>query len=329
MRRLLALLVLVLGAAFPALAHEIRPAYLHIREIEAESYDVLWKTPAQGALRLALNVRLPENCRDVSAPRMIAVEGAALQSWRTICAGGLVGQSIGVDNLETSLTDVIVQYEPLHGAARTLRMDNAATQALIPAAQSPLQIAGAYFRLGLEHIAFGIDHLLFVFCLVMLVGHLGRLLGVITAFTLAHSMTLAATTFGWLRLSSAPVEACIALSIAFVAAEVLSARQGRTSLTQRWPWLAGLGFGLLHGFGFAAALHELGLPDGAVPLALLGFNLGVEAGQILFVFAVLSVMMAWGRLAPAALAWAWRVPIYGAGGLAAFWFVERAASIFL
>ncbi len=147
-------------------------------------------------------------------------------------------------------------------------MNGAAPHAVIPAQQSLRQVAETYFRLGVEHILFGFDHLLFVLCLLILVGDFKRLLGAVTAFTLAHSLTLAGTTLGWLRLASAPVEACIALSIAFIAAEIIQARAGRIGVTQRWPWLASFAFGLLHGFGFAAALREIGLPDDAVPLAL-------------------------------------------------------------
>src|SRR5262249_37994077 len=145
----------------------------------------------------------------------------------------------------------------------------------------------------------------------------------VTAFTVAHSITLAGTTLGWLSLPSAPVEASIALSIAFVAAEIIRARRGATSLTARWPWLASFAFGLLHGFSFASALREVGLPQDALPLALLFFNLGVEAGQLMFIAAVLAFMWLWRRLPLKAPSWAWAAPPYVAGIVACFWFVER------
>lgn len=323
------LLAIAVGASAPILAHEIRPALLQIREIDTSTYDVLWKTPAQGDLRLALNVILPHTCRNVGELRSIAVAAAVVQRWRSICDGGLPGKPVVIENLQTSLTDVILRFTPLVGPPRTLRIDGAEPSVVIPARQSRWDVAGSYFRLGVEHILFGIDHLLFVLCLVMLVGDLKRLLSAITAFTVAHSITLAATTFGWLHLATAPVEACIALSIAFVAAEILKARDRKTGLTQRWPWLASFGFGLLHGFGFAAALRDIGLPDGAIPLALLFFNVGVEAGQILFIAAVLALMFGWLRWAPRPPGWLRRTPPYAAGIIACFWFFERGLQMLL
>lgn len=326
--RIAALLMLMFIASIAA-AHEVRPAFLQIREIEPATYDVMWKTPAQGDMRLALNVILPMECADAAARRATLVRAAVIEHWRTACAGGLPGKRIVIEHLETSLTDAIVRFEPLDGSVKTLRMNGATPAMAIPQQQSAAEVGGTYFRLGVEHILFGFDHLLFVLCLLMLVDNLKRLLGAITAFTVAHSITLAGTTFGWLRLASAPVEACIALSIAFVAAEILQSRRGRPGTTQRWPWIASFCFGLLHGFGFAAALHDIGLPDDAVPLALLFFNLGVEAGQILFVCCVLVLVFAFRRYAPKLPAWAWRAPPYAAGIIASFWFIERTVRILL
>ncbi len=315
-----------------ALAHEIRPAFLQVDETDANTYDLMWKTPAQGDMRLALNVELPDACTNVSEPRSTLVDGAVIQRWRTRCQGGLIGKDIRIENLDASLTDVIVRYEPIEGRARTLRLNGATPHGAIPARQGWEEVAFTYFRLGVEHIAFGFDHLLFVLCLLILVGDLKRLLGAITAFTLAHSMTLAGTTFGWLRLSSAPVEASIALSIAFVAAEIVRTRRGAGSLTQRWPWIASFSFGLLHGFGFASALRQIGIPDDAAPLALLFFNLGVEAGQVAFIAVVLAAGLGGRTLlrlgAPAqAVQWPARAAPYVAGGLAGFWFIERTVRI--
>lgn len=320
-------LLAVLAAAIPAGAHEVRPAYLQIREVGPSAYDVLWKTPAQGNLRLALDVVLPPECRRVGAARLTPVQGAAIERWRSACEGGLPGKRIAIRNLDTSLTDVLLHYEPLDGAARTLRITGAAPYTRIPERQSARAVAETYFYLGVEHILLGFDHLLFVLCLLFLVGNLKQLIGAITAFTVAHSVTLAGTTLGWIRLAVAPVEACVALSIAFLAAETLRSREGKAGAAGRWPWLASFGFGLLHGFGFASALREIGLPEGAVPMALLVFNLGVEAGQLLFVLAVLAVTFAWRRYVPKAPAWAWRAPPYAAGVIACYWFVERSVAI--
>lgn len=324
----LLLLLAMLAATTPVMAHEVRPAFLQIRQIDTSTYDILWKTPAQGDMRLALNVILPSECRHVAEPRATLVEGAVIQRWRSDCTGGLLGKQVTIENLETGLTDVILRFEPLSDPPKTLRINGAAPHAVIPSRQSFGQVAETYFRLGVEHILFGFDHLLFVLCLLILVGDFKRLLGAITAFTLAHSITLAGTTIGWLHLASAPVEACIALSIAFIAAEIIKARGGRTGAIQRWPWLASFTFGLLHGFGFASALREIGLPDGAVPLALLFFNAGVEAGQVLFIVAVLTVRLGWRKYAPPPPAWAWRTPPYIAGTVACFWFIERSTRVF-
>jgi hydrogenase/urease accessory protein HupE len=312
-----------------ALAHEIRPAFLHIREVEAATYDILWKTPAQGEMRLALNVVLPASCHNVGEPRSSLVDGAVIQSWRVRCDGGLVGNEIGIEHLDSTLTDTILRFEALSGSPKTLRLNGATPRATIPAQQSWSAVAKTYFGLGVEHILFGVDHLLFVLCLMLLVGNVRRLVGAITAFTVAHSITLAGTTFGWVHLASAPVEASIALSIAFVAADILRSRDGRSSITLKWPWVAAFSFGLLHGFGFASALRQIGIPDDAAPLALLFFNCGVEAGQLLFIAVVLLVQAASRRFTPYISSLSWRFVPYAAGIVAAYWFLERASVVFL
>ena len=327
LRRFLVLLFAFAALAPAALAHEIRPAFLQIREIEPATYDVLWKTPAQGDMRLALNVVLPAGCANISEPRSVLVDGAVIQRWRTTCAGRLVGQELAVENLNATLTDTIVRFEPLEDLPKTLRLTPDNPSALLPAKQPWTEVASTYFGLGVEHILLGFDHLMFVLALLILVGDVRRLIGAVTAFTVAHSLTLAGTTFGGIKLSSAPVEATIALSVMFVAVEIMRARAGGDSLTARLPWLASFSFGLLHGFGFAGALREIGIPEDAVGLSLLFFNLGVEAGQLIFIAGVLALIWAWRRFAPAPPAWAWRAPVYGIGAMSAFWFVERTAGI--
>ncbi|MGD2132250.1 MAG: HupE/UreJ family protein [Maricaulaceae bacterium] len=336
MIRLLGLFLGALVLAAPAVAHEVRPAFLQIREVAPQEYDVLWKTPAQGRMRLSVEVILPESCTSAAPPRSVLADGAVIARWRETCTESLVGQEVGINDLEATLTDAIVRFEPLEGPPAMLRLTPDAPRGVLPAAQSWRAIAASYFGLGVEHILLGFDHLLFVLALLILVGDVRRLLGVVTAFTLAHSLTLAATTFGLMRLPSAPVEAAIALSIAFVAAEIVHVRRKDTgdappTTIARWPWIASFGFGLLHGFGFAGALREIGIPDGAAPLALAFFNLGVEVGQVAFILAVLALIALARQLARltslAAPAWAWRAPVYVIGTAAAFWFIERAAAI--
>lgn len=333
MIRLLLLWLAALALAPAAAAHEIRPAYLEIREVEPQVYDFLWKTPARGEMRLALNIIQPADCATAGDPRSTMVGGAVIERWRATCSGGLIAKPIEIENLSHTLTDVIVRFEPLEGSPKTLRVRPDDPVALIPAAQAWTDVAATYFVLGIEHILLGFDHLMFVLALLLLVRDVKRLVGAITAFTVAHSLTLAGTTFGWIRLASAPVEATIALSIMFVAVEIMRVRAGHSSLTAAMPWLASFAFGLLHGFGFAGALREIGIPEDAAPLALLFFNLGVEAGQLSFIAAVMAIMFLWRRFAPASLnaphmaGYAWRAPVYLIGITSAYWFIERTAGM--
>lgn len=325
-------LINVLALAPTASAHEIRPAFLQIREVEPNVYDFLWKTPSQGQMRLALNIIQPKECANAAEPRRTQVGGAVLDRWRATCAGGIIGKPIQIENLSHTLTDVIVRFEPLETPAKTLRVKPDDPFVTIPAAQAWTEVAATYFVLGVEHILLGFDHLMFVLALLLLVRDVPRLIGAITAFTVAHSLTLAGTTFGWVKLASAPVEATIALSIMFVAVEIMRVRAGRKSLTAAMPWIASFAFGLLHGFGFAGALREIGIPEDAAPLALLFFNLGVEAGQLSFIAAVLTTMFLWRRLAPTALNthlgdYSWRAPVYVIGVTSAYWFVERTVGV--
>jgi hydrogenase/urease accessory protein HupE len=326
MRVVLSLLVLGCGLVSGALAHEVRPAYLELREIEAETYEVLWKVPARGDnLRLGVYLRPPADARPLGGPRGQFVNGAYMERSRLQRSGGLSGQTLGFDGLSATAIDVLVRFTALDGATQTLRATPDAPRVTIALAASNWDVAGTYTLLGIEHILLGIDHLLFVFALVLLVKGWRRLLGTITAFTVAHSLTLAAATVGLVHVPGPPVEACIALSIAFVAAEIVRARQGASGLTERAPWVVAFSFGLLHGLGFASALSEVGLPQHAIPIALLFFNVGVELGQIAFIAAVLGA----GRLARLlpvpAPPWGWRAAPYAIGTLAMFWVIERTA----
>ena len=332
MIRIILLWLAALAFAPIASAHEIRPAYLQIREIEPQVYDFLWKTPARGEMRLALNVIQPKECTSTSEPRSTMVGGAVIERWRTSCPGGIAAKPMQIENLSHTLTDVIVRFEPLEGLPKTLRVRPDNPVALIPDQQPWTAVASTYFVLGVEHILLGFDHLMFVLALLLLVRDVKRLVGAITAFAVAHSLTLAGTTFGWVKLASAPVEATIALSILFVAVEIMRVREGHSSLTATRPWLASFAFGLLHGFGFAGALRVIGIPQDAAPLALLFFNLGVEAGQLTFIAAILTIMLLWRGLAPASInarlgGYAWRALVHVIGISAAFWFVERTVGL--
>jgi hypothetical protein len=315
-----------LASASGASAHEVRPAYLEIRELGAERYALLWKVPARGEMRLSLSVALPERCVADGAPLRGDTGSAFTDRWRVRCAGGLAGQTIAIAGLEGTLTDALARFERADGSSQVERLTPAAPAFVVAAAPSALETALTYLRLGVEHIALGIDHLLFVLGLVLLVPDRRRLVLTITAFTVAHSITLAAATLGAARLAPAPVEAVIALSIVFVAGEILHARAGRAGIARRWPWVVAFAFGLLHGFGFAGALREVGLPQQAIPLALLCFNVGVELGQLAFVALVLAAAQFARPRARSLPEWAERAPAYAIGAVAAFWTIQRVAA---
>ena len=306
-------------------AHEVRPGYLALNQTGPESYDVLWKVPAKGDMRLGLRAQLPDTCRSQVPPSSHFAGGAFSERWSVSCPGGLTDKTIAIDGLTGTMTDVLVRIERSDGTTQVTRLTPAEPFFVVEASPSAVQLAGAYLGLGVEHILFGIDHLLFVLALLILIEGRRRLVQTVTAFTIAHSLTLGAATLGFVRIPQTPVEAIIALSIVFVAREIVHARQGRPGLTQRAPWIVAFTFGLLHGFGFAGALTEIGLPAQAVPLALLFFNVGVELGQLLFIAAV-GVVAAVSRRTPLPQpVWAWRVPAYGIGAVATFWAIERIA----
>ena len=304
-------------------AHEVRPGYLRIQQVDAETFDVLFRVPARGDLRLGLYARLPEHCQARGEPRAYQQGGAFVERWVAVCEGGITGHDVAIDGLSATLTDVLGRYERLDGTTQIARLTPSNVAFTVTDSENWQEVATTYLVLGVEHILLGIDHLLFVLALLMIVEGWRKLVATVTAFTLAHSITLAAATLGWVHMPQSPVEAVIALSILFVAAEIVHWRQGKPGITRQKPWLVAFTFGLLHGFGFAGALTEIGLPEHAIPLALLFFNLGVEAGQLLF---ILAVMLAWQLLRRAPLPeWAWRIPVYGIGTMAAFWTIERIA----
>jgi len=326
MRIFVSLLLLGWGLLSSALAHEVRPAYLELREVATDTYDVLWKVPARGDnLRLGIYLSPPADARLLGEPRGQFLEGTYVERSRLQRDGGLSGQTLEIDGLSATAIDVLVRYTTLDGTTQTLRATPDAPRVTIAATASAWSVAGTYTLLGIEHILLGVDHLLFVFALVLLVKGWRRLLGTITAFTAAHSLTLAAATLGIVQVPGPPVEASIALSIAFVAAEIVRARQGVSGLTERAPWVVAFSFGLLHGLGFASALSEVGLPEHAIPIALLFFNLGVELGQIAFIAAVLAGGRLLQSLPLSTPSWNWRIAPYGVGSAAMFWVIERTA----
>jgi len=336
MRRFAFLVAVVLSwAATGARAHEVRPGYLQVQELSGERFDVTWKVPANGEFRLSLYARLPKEC--TGAPEQGSFAGGAfIERWQATCPGGLVGRTISIEGLSATRTDVLARVERLDGTTQTVRLTPDSASFEVTAAPDRLEVARTYFMLGVEHILSGADHLLFVLGLVFLVGSWRRLVATVTAFTVAHSITLAAATLGWVHVPPAPIEATIALSVMFVAAEILRDEHGHPGLATRAPWIVAFVFGLLHGFGFAGALQQVGLPEKDIPLALLFFNVGVEAGQLLFIVAVVAVLAGLTRLlrkrgttehGPWHSEVLIRTPVaYLVGSVAAFWVVQRVVA---
>jgi hydrogenase/urease accessory protein HupE len=331
-RRLAAALCVLLACAVsPARADEFRPAYLQLTEIAPGEYDVLWKLPAlDESTPLKLRPVFPERTEVTGAVRATFAAGTTVQRWRIRVEGGLAGRSIAFPDLATVPIDVLVRVVHADGAEQLGRASRSAPSLAVAGRPGPWEVARSYTVLGVEHILGGIDHLLFVLALLLLVDGVRRLVATITAFTVAHSITLGGAALGVVALPGPPVEAAIALSIVFVAAEILKARDGVPTITQRRPWVVAFTFGLLHGLGFASALAEVGLPTGSIPLALVCFNIGVELGQLAFVAATLLAIRAgrWAsrRLGLSAPAWIGRVPPYAIGGVASFWAIQRIAA---
>ena len=330
---IIASLVLALTFGQSARAHALQPGYLELQLMGGENWRVFWRKPAVKNKPMEISVELPENC-DMQRPPEVEFDGSAwVAQWVTACVGGLEGGVISIPGLEATKTDVLIRYELTQGAGEARRLTPSQSSFVVPSEPGFLDVLGGYFTLGVDHILEGIDHLLFVFALLLLIPDRWRLLGAITAFTVAHSVTLAAATLGLIVLPGPPVEAVIALSIMFLASELLQRDGSGARLSERFPWIVAFSFGLLHGFGFAGALQEIGLPKSDVPLALLAFNLGVEAGQLLFIAAAVVAGAMLSRFIPIAIQSvrtsrsAGSICIaYLIGGVSAYWLIERVAS---
>jgi hypothetical protein len=325
---LLALVVLARGVS----ALEVRPASLELHEVSAGRFDVVWKQPLAGDRRLRIDPVFPMECRAESRGASVPAAGALVERFDLDCSAaqppGLEGRTLRVAGLERTLTDVLVRVHRLDGEASTHLLRPVAPSWVVGGAGGAA--VAAYLRLGVEHLVFGVDHVLFVLGLLLLVRRPLALVEVVTAFTVAHSVTLALSATGVVRLAQGPVEAVIALSILFLAVELAKQQRGADlGLAGRSPWIVAFGFGLLHGFGFAGALAEIGLPRGDAALALLLFNVGVELGQLAIVAVVLALVAIARRatrIRPIVVpAWARALPVLALGALSAYWFWERIA----
>jgi len=280
-------MVAILSCASTASAHPLAPSLIRIEEYAPGQADVTWKTPKLRVPGSKLRPVLPEHCKSLSQPELHEQGTARIYTWRVDCGErGLSNASIGADGIAGSRTDVIVHIELADGRIYRSILTDDKPRWTVPEAQSNWDVFTNYARLGFEHILSGFDHLSFVFGLMLLVS-LRRLFWVVTAFTVGHSITLALSALDVVRVQQRPVEILIALSIGIVAWEVIrSANAERTGFTEL-PVVMAATFGLLHGLGFAGALRELGLPQGAIPFSLFSFNVGIEAGQLAFLAAAL------------------------------------------
>ena len=324
-RLLISLLLASIGLINQAsIAHELQPSSLEIRQLTPERFEVIWRAPIYYGKPHPARLELPEHWVTVGEPTIKQLSDAALhRRIVNIANGAIEGNTIRFIGLEATITDVFARFVWLDGNETTAMARPSQPVLEIVSQRTAWQVAGDYTVLGVEHILSGFDHLTFVLALLLIVSGTKRLLITVTSFTLAHSITLAAATLGMMWLPGPPVEAVIALSILFLASELIKVNNGQASLTAQYPWIVAFAFGLLHGFGFAGALSDVGLPQNEVALALLMFNVGVELGQLIFIAVALVFILLLRKLGIQWAHWAQQLPAYGIGTIASFWFIER------
>jgi hypothetical protein len=320
---LLFALLFALAAAPAARAHEIRFAYLDFNETGPDTYAVLWKVPLSNNAPNGFSLLLPPDSKITSDIARETTNSTYYERYTLMVPDGLTGQTLSVTGPAAALADVMVRIVRADGKIQYLHINPATPTAVVEAAPGAGSAVATFLRLGVEHILMGVDHLLFVLGLMFIVRDRWMLLKTITAFTLAHSITLAVATLGYASAPLPPLTACIALSILFLGPEMVRVQRGETSLTIQKPWLVAFAFGLLHGFGFASGLTSLGLGHSEIPLALVSFNVGVELGQLFFVVIILLLERAFKVLLMQWPRWAQALPSYTVGGLGAYWTIQR------
>ena len=316
------LFIIFCFSVFYTNAHEVRPAYLEINQTAKTDYEILWKIPVLDTRAPKISPVFPENFELKQSSEEFLID-AHIRKYQATFKEDLNGKEIFIEGLSTTLVDVLVQINLSESVSYTILLQPDNPKAIIPVEPNKWEVTKLYIKLGIEHILIGIDHLLFVLGLLLLVRDLGTLIKTITAFTIAHSITLGIAALDIFRMPQAPVEAVIALSILFLAREYLSLKNGKESLTAKHPWVVAFAFGLLHGFGFAGALAEIGLPQKEVPMALFTFNVGVEIGQLIFIAAMILVGKIISLIKIPMPSWSWKVLPYLMGIIASFWLIER------
>lgn len=320
-----AILCLALLGGGGAAAHEVRPVFLDIRETGPGRYEVTWKLPVANGMALPVRPRFPPGC--TAGQGVARLNGGAAVTRITLrCPKGLAGEAIVLDGLSRTMVDGLVRLQFASGEVATSLVRPADPVFLAPAASGPLDVLRTYVALGVEHILLGFDHLLFVLALVLFVRRPGRLLLTATAFTVAHSITLSLAALGVIHVPTPPMEALIAVSILLLAVELARATDDPGRASGLKPAGLAFAFGLLHGLGFAGALAEIGLPRHEIPLALFGFNVGVELGQVAFILTLLAIGYLARPLGSARKRLAYRAGAYAIGSAAAFWTIQRIAA---
>jgi hydrogenase/urease accessory protein HupE len=310
-------------------AHEVRPAFLEIKETAPGQFSVLWRTPVLAGMRLPVRLKLPKGLRNLKDPVVQELTDSLVERhWVEAGPNGLAGQRIEFPGLQLTITDVLVRFEMRDGTKGATIVRPAQPWLEMAATQSRWSVAGTYLTQGWRHILFGVDHLLFVLGLMLIVRDRWSLVKAITAFTVAHSITLGAATLGYASVPLPPLNTAVALSILFLGPEIVRTWRGETSLTIRYPWVVAFLFGLLHGFGFASGLSTTGMPRPEIPVALLFFNVGVEVGQLFFVLLILRLEHSFRALEIRWPRWALALPGYTVGSLGAFWTIQRAMTMF-
>jgi hydrogenase/urease accessory protein HupE len=323
--RILFLAALLLASFLPIVeAHKLQPAYLEISEQNTGTFTILWKRPLVGNKPMNIYPQLPETCSNITEPSVSPLQGFALERWLIDCGEkGLANETIVIDGLEATVTDVLARIYYAEGAEETHLLRPANPSAMIGGSPSGIKRILAYLQLGVQHILMGVDHLLFVLGLLLIVKSRWMLLKTITSFTIAHSITLGIATLGYANVPLPPLNVVIALSILFLGPEIVRSWRGSTSLTIRHPWVVAFAFGLLHGFGFATGLTNLGLRTAEIPQALLLFNVGVELGQVAFVVLVILLERSFRTLEIHWPRWVQLAPGYTVGSLGAYWTIQR------
>ena len=322
------LLLLIMIVPQRVSAHEIRPAFLEIKQTASDRYDLLWRIPITAGMRLPIVLTIP-GARNLRSPTTEEFSDSIVER-RSIDVGpnGLAGEHIEFVGLQLTITDVLVRVQMLDGREWTTIARPSQPWVEIGASQTWLDVAGNYIVEGIRHILFGADHMLFVLGLLLIVKDRWMLLKTVSAFTVAHSITLAIATLGYAEVPVLPLNAAIALSILFLGPEIVRSWRGETSFTIEHPWVVAFAFGLLHGFGFASVLTSAGLPRHELPLALVSFNVGVELGQVGFIGIILALESSFRVLEVRWPRWVQLLPGYTVGSLGAFWTVQRLALLF-